>query len=362
MIGTAIVGTGFAGHLHAESLLATGRAEIVAAVSRREAGNVAFTDRWGGRAYDNVTQMLAIERPQLVVVALPNRFHAEVAIAAAEHGSHVICEKPIAMSLREADAMIAACRRAGVQLLYGEELLFAPKYRRVKQLIDGGSLGSVFSISHHERHDGPHSNWFFEPESAGGGALLDMACHGIELCRWLKGRLPVESVNAVVGNFRHEASLVEDHAVVTLRFADGAIATVQGSWAVAGGIDERLEVIGADGSVVADLARGSAMLVHSQSGVGYAAEKAASGPGWAHVAYEEAWHWGWPQQLAHFIDCIEGRAEPDVTGVDGRATLEIVHAAYESARLGSVVRLPFESTAARPIDLYRGGDPDARRE
>lgn len=360
MISAAIVGTGFAGHLHAESLLATGRAEIIAAVSRREASRVAFTDRWGGRSYDDVAQMLEAERPQVVVVALPNRFHAEVAISAAEHGAHVICEKPIAMSLQEADAMIAACRQAGVQLLYGEELLFAPKYRKVKQLIDGGSLGSIFSISHHERHDGPHSSWFFEPTSAGGGALLDMACHGVELCRWLKGRLPVTAVFASVGTFRHTGSLVDDHAVVNLRFADGAIATVQGSWAAPGGIDERLEVIGSDGSVVADLARGSAMLVHSESGVGYAAEKAAAGPGWAHVAYEEAWHWGWPQQLAHFVDCIEGRVAPDVTGEDGRATLEIVHAAYESARRGAEVQLPFESTAARPIDLYRAGDPGAR--
>ena len=362
MIGAAIVGTGFAGHLHAESLLATGRAEIVGAVSQREASRGAFTDRWGGRSYNDVAEMLAIEKPQVVVVALPNRFHAEVAIAAAEHGALVICEKPIAMSLEEADNMIAACRRAGVQLLYGEELLFAPKYRKVKRLIDDGSLGSVFSINHHERHDGPHSSWFFEPESAGGGALLDMACHGIELCRWLKGRLPVESVFASVGTFRHETSPVEDHAVVTLRFTDGAIATVHGSWAVGGGIDERLEVIGADGSVVADLARGSAMLVHSQRGVEYATEKAASGPGWAHVAYEEAWHWGWPQQLAHFVDCIEGHAAPEVTGEDGRATLEIVHAAYESARQGTRVRLPFESTAVRPIDLYRGGDGGHRRE
>jgi myo-inositol 2-dehydrogenase / D-chiro-inositol 1-dehydrogenase len=353
MIRAAIVGAGFAAGLHAESLARTGKVQIVGVVSPTEERRSRFADRWGGRHSESLDEILGATGPDVVVVATPNRFHAEAAIKAFQVGSHVICEKPLATSLADADAMIAAASKAGKFLLYGEELVFAPKYRRVKQLIDEGALGSVFAINHQERHDGPHAAWFFDPNLSGGGALLDMACHGIELSRWLMDRRRVVGVFARVGNFRHRQAAVEDHAVVILRFEDGALATVQGSWALGGGVDERLEVVGDAGSVVADLARGSAMLVHSDHGVGYAAEKAASGPGWSHVTYDEAWHWGWPQQLAHFVDCISGLIEPIETGEEGRATLEIVHAAYQSARTGVEVLLPFHSRADRPIDLFK---------
>ena len=353
MIRAGIVGAGFAGQLHAESLLSTGRAEVVGVVARGEESRRELAARCGALPYGSLTEMLAAEHPEVVVLALPNRHHAEAAVEAFQAGAHVICEKPLATSLADADRMIAAAREAGRLLLYGEELVFAPRYRRVKQLIDEGAVGEVFALNHQERHDGPHAEWFYDPELAGGGALLDMACHGIELCRWLQDKQPVESVFARVGNYRHREAAVEDHAVVSLRFTDGTLGTIQGSWAVGGGVDERLEVLGDAGSVVADLARGSAMLVHSERGVGYAAEKAATGPGWSHVSYQEACQWGWPQQLAHFVDCIEGRADPVETGEDGRATLEIVHAAYASAAQGRAVTLPYPSEAARPIDLLR---------
>jgi predicted dehydrogenase len=351
VIRAGIVGSRFAGRLHAESLHATGRVEIAGVASPTNAAELAA--RYGARTYPSLDAMLASEDLDVVSIAIPNRLHAEAAVAAAGAGCHVICDKPLAQSLADADRMIEACRAAGVLLLYGEELCFAPRYRRVKQLMAEGALGRVFSVSHRERHDGPHARWFYDPELAGGGALLDMACHGIELTRWLLDKAPVESVFARLGNFRHVDEQVEDHAVVSLRFADGTLATIEGSWAVSGGIDERLEVVGNGGSVVADLARGGAMLVHSDHGFGYAAEKAGDTRGWSHVSYEEAWQWGWPQQFAHFVEAIEGKVVPEVTGADGRATLEIVLAAYHSARTGAAVTLPFHTEVDRPVRLWR---------
>lgn len=353
MIRVGIVGSRFAANLHAEALVATGRVELVAVTSATEASRASFATRWGVRPYPSVEQMLAEEKLDLVSLALPNRFHADATVAAARAGAHVICEKPLALNLRDADRMLAACRDAGVLLLYGEELCFAPQYRRVKALVQEGAFGTVFSLAHHERHSGPHAQWFYDPELSGGGALLDMACHGIELCRWLLDKEPVAAVFCRLGNFRHRDSAVEDHAVVSLRFQSGAIATIEGSWAATGGIDDRLEIMGDHGGMVADLARGSAMLAYSERGVGYASEKADPAVGWSHVSYEEAWHWGWPQEFAHFVDCIEGSAQPEETGVDGRATLEIIMAAYRSAATGTEVELPFETDAARPIDLWR---------
>lgn len=351
MIRAGIVGSRFAGQLHAESLAATGRVEIAAIASPTSAG--ALAERYGARPYTSVADMLDDQSLDVVSLALPNRFHADAAVAAARAGAHVICEKPLAQNLADADRMIQACDDAGVLLLYGEELCFAPRYRRVKQLIVDGALGAVFALSHRERHDGPHARWFYDPALSGGGALLDMACHGIELTRWLMGKAAVTSVFARLGNFRHKDEAVEDHASVSLTFDGGAIATIEGSWAVAGGIDERLEVVGDGGSVVADLARGGAMLVHSERGVGYAAEKAGDTRGWSHVSFDEAWQWGWPQEFAHFIDCIEGTATPEETGRDGRATLEIVLAAYHSASIGAAVELPFHTDVERPIELWK---------
>ncbi|MDH4309950.1 MAG: Gfo/Idh/MocA family oxidoreductase [Acidimicrobiia bacterium] len=351
MIRAGVVGSRFAGSLHAESLQATGRVEIAAVASPSNAA--ALAGNFGAAAYPSVEAMLESERLDVVSLAIPNKFHADAAVAAARAGAHVICDKPLAQNLADADRMISACAEAGVHLLYGEELCFAPRYRRVKQLIAEGAFGKVFSISHRERHDGPHSRWFYDPDVSGGGALLDMACHGIELTRWLLDKTPVESVFARLGNFRHVDEAVEDHAVVSLRFADGTLATIEGSWAVSGGIDERLEVVGDGGSVVADLARGGSMLVHSDQGFGYAAEKAGDTRGWSHVSFAEAWQWGWPQQFAHFVDVIEGKAKPEETGADGKATLEIVLAAYQSAATGADVSLPFSTDVTRPVHLWR---------
>lgn len=352
MIRVGVVGAGFAANLHAEGLVGTGRAELVGVVSASEPSRRAFAERWNCTPYVDISAMLEDARPDAITLAMPNRFHHDATLAAALAGIHVICEKPLAMNLVEADRMIEACRVAGVQLLYAEQLCFAPRYRKVRELIRSGALGTIIQVQHHERHGGPHASWFHDPVLSGGGVLLDMGCHGIELTRWLLDRPGVVSVHARLGIFKHREGVVDDHASVTLGFESGAIAVIDSSWAAPGGIDERLEVLGTKGSVSADLARGQAMLVYSDVGVGYAAEKVEQTTGWTFVAHDEARTWGWIGEMAHFVDCIEGRAEPEESGADGRSVLEIVSAAYQSAAEGQVVTLPFTSSAATPIEPW----------
>ncbi len=352
MIRAGIVGAAFAGNLHAEGLVSTGRVEIAGVVSATATSRESFSKRWNCKSYADVATMLADARLDVITLAMPNRLHHDATMAAAGAGVHVICEKPLAMNLGEADRMVHACRDAGVHLLYAEQLCFAPRYQKVRDLVRSGALGTIISVQHHERHGGPHTSWFHDPSLSGGGVLLDMGCHGIELTRWLLDRPAVRSVHARLGIHKHTTGIVDDHAVLTLGFASGAVAVIDSSWAAPGGIDERLEVLGTKGSVVADLARGQSMLVYSDIGVGYAAEKVEQMTGWTFVSHEEARTWGWFGEMSHFADCIDGRSEPEVTGLDGRAVLEIVMAAYQSAADDRVVTFPFTTDAATPIEPW----------
>ena len=339
MIRAGIAGAGFAASFHAEALTATRRAQVAAVCAPSAASREALAARHGATAYPTVEAMLDAERLDVVTLAMPNEHHLDAALAAAARGVHVICEKPLARTLDECDRMIAACRDAGVLLLYAEQLCFAPRYVRVRELVEAGAFGRLVQVQHRERHSGPHAAWFRDPARAGGGVLLDMGCHGIEVARWLLAREPVVSVHARLGRFTVPEDAVEDHAVVTLRFAGGTLAVIDASWAAPGGIDERLEVLGTHGSVVADLARGQSLNVYTDVGMDYASEKADHTRGWSWVAHDEARTWGWLGEFEHFVDCLEGRAEPVETGADGRAALEIVLAAYRSAAEGREIEL-----------------------
>ena len=154
------------------------------------------------RALTNYREMLKIDEIDVISIALPNDLHAEVTIAAAVAGKHVICEKPLATTLEEADAMIAACAEAGVQLMYAEELCFAPKYVRARELATSGALGEIFLVKQSEEHSGPHSPWFWDVDRSGGGVLMDMGCHGIAFARWMLNNAAITHVTRRSGYLR----------------------------------------------------------------------------------------------------------------------------------------------------------------
>lgn len=349
-----LVGSRFAAELHARSLIGTGRAEVVAVASPTRASRQALAAALDIPAtYPGWQDMLADERLDLLTLAIPNRLHYRAVLDCARAGVSVFCEKPLALTLREADEMIAACRDAGVRLFYGEQLCFAPKYRRVKELIDGGAFGGVFLVRHQERHDGPHADWFYDLEQAGGGALFDMGCHGIEVARWLLDKPRIESVYAALSRQLHpERTPLEDQAVCVVRFEGDRFAVVDASWATPGGVDERVEIQGTQGGVSADLARGPSLLVHSEGGYAYAGEKAGETRGWSLASYQEAWQWGWPQEFEHVVAVLLDGVEPQEGGDDGRAVLEAVIAGYRSAATGQEVSLPVKDVERRPVDPW----------
>jgi len=353
-VGVGIIGSQFISSIHAEALRAYPHADIRAVASPTAGHAKAFAERFSiPHPLTDYKKMLAMPEIDMVVVGVPNDLHHRITLDAAAAGKHVVMEKPLCLNLGEADEMIDACRKAKVKLMYAEELCFVPKYVRLKQLLDSGALGKPTLIKQAEKHDGPHAPHFWDVERSGGGVTMDMGCHGIEFFRWMLGRPKVKSVYAQMSTTVHgNKTRGEDNAILILEFENGVTALAEESWTKLGGMDDRAEVHGSQGVAYADLLHGNAIETYSASGYDYAVEKAGSTKGWSFTIYEEAWNYGFHGEMAHFVDCVQNDRKPLVTGEDGRAVLEVIFAAYESARTGRKVALPFESKARKPIDHW----------
>ena len=356
-VRVGLLGTGFVGDIHAAALKMVPDADVVAVASPTPGKAARFAmERGIPQAFERFRDLLAVKDIDAVSLGIPNYLHAEVTIAAAKAGKHVLCEKPLCRTLAEADQMIEACAKAGVLLMYAEELCFAPKYVRAKTLVDEGALGKVFLVKQSEEHFGPHSSWFWDVNQSGGGVLLDMGCHSIEYARWVFGKPKVKGVFANLGVRVHaDKTQGEDHSLCIVEYEGGRVGLAENSWAKQGGVDDRCEIYGSDGFTRADLLRGSALLTYSDRGYGYAVEKAGTTQGYTFTMFEEIWNYGFPQEMAHFVRCVQGKETPIETGEDGREVLKIICAAYESAGTGRRIDWPYEPRRVdKPIDLWLG--------
>ena len=331
-------------------------AEVVAVASPTPGNAEAFARRHGlTRAYTDYREMLKDPAIEMVSISAPNNLHCRMTVEAAKAGKHVVCEKPLCVTLEEADEMIEACRRAGVLLLYAEELLFAPKYVKAKQMADEGAFGRIHLVKQGEKHFGPHSDWFWDVTKSGGGALMDLGCHGIAFCHWFLGGRKNKSVYAQLSTQVHgDRTRGEDEAIVIMEFEGGAIGMVENSWAKPGGMDDSIEVFGSEGQTYADMLMGNALTTYSEVGFGYAVEKATTTRGWTFPVFEEHYNYGFPQEMRHFARCVRGKEEPISTGELGRTVQEVLLAAYASAGAGRMIELPYRPKGiALPIDLWK---------
>lgn len=354
-IRIGLLGSRFISSLHAEALRQVPGAEVVAVASPTREHVDDFARRFCvPHAHTEYRKLLEMDEVDMVVIGIPNDLHCQATLDAAAAGKHVVCEKPLCVSLDDADRMIEACRKARVKLMYAEELCFAPKYVRLKKLLDDGALGRPLLLKQSEKHDGPHADHFWDVGRSGGGVTLDMGCHAIEFFRWLLGKEKVRSVYAHMSLSVHgEKTRGDEDSLLILEFESGCVALAEESWTKKGGMDDRAEILGTHGSAYANLLQGNSILTYSEKGYDYAVEKAGSTRGWSFTMFEECWNYGFPQELAHFVDCVAHDKEPLETGEDGRAVLEVIYAAYESAGTGRRVELPFRPTAQRPIDLWQ---------
>lgn len=355
-----IIGSQFEADIHAWSIGAVPDAAEVVAVASPTPGHAAeLAKRYGiPRVFTDYKEMLAEGDIEMVTITAPNYLHARMTIDIADAGKHVVCEKPLCMTLEEADEMIDTCRKKGVLLLYAEELFFTPKYVKAKEMADQGAFGKVYMVKQSEKHFGPHAPWFWDVEKSGGGVFMDMGCHGIAFCYWFLDRPKIESVYCQMGTYVHaDKTKGEDNSVCIIEFAGGAVGLVEDSWARRGGMEDRIEVYGEGGVTYADLHMGNALPTYSETGYGYAVEKAPSTKGWTYPVFEELWNYGFPQEMRHFARCVRGKEEPRATGEDGRVVQEALYAGYQSAGTGRKVELPFRPVGVKtPIDLWLKGE------
>jgi predicted dehydrogenase len=345
-IGVALLGAGWISDCYARALARVEGTRLVGVASRTRAGAERLARAHGApRAvgFEDLEALIGWREVHVVCVNSPNFLHALHALAAVRAGKPALIEKPLCLSLGEADALQAAARAAGVGLGYAENLCFAPLYRRARAIVASGELGRVRRARQVERHGGPYADWFWRRHEAGGGALLDMGCHGIGALRWLLGSPRVHAVRAELATAMHGArSDLEDEARVVLELDDGVELVAESSWTLRGGSESRLEVAGERGSLELDLL-GSSLRVQP------------SGARWTHAAGDALEALGYVGELAHFPAALAAGAAPELDAADGRAVLELVLAAYAAAGGGGPVRLPFDPGACeRPVDLWHG--------
>lgn len=357
-VKVGVIGSRFEAEIHAESFrIMPEEAEVVAVASPTPGNAEAFAKRFNiPRHFADYRHMLCEPDIEMVTIAAPNYLHAQMTLDIARAGKHVVCEKPLCMTLEQADEMIDTCRSKGVLLMYAEELFFTPKYVRAKEMADQGAFGKVYLVKQSEKHFGPHAQWFWDVEKSGGGVMMDMGCHGIVFCYWFLGRPAIKSVYCHMATHVHgDITRGEDDALCILEFENGTVGLVEDSWARRGGMQDRVEIHGEGGVTYADLHMGNALPTYSEYGYGYAVEKAPTTKGWTWPVFEELWNYGFPQEMAHFARCVRGKDTCQATGEDGRVALEALYAAYKSAGTGRKVELPFQERGIKkPIDLWLG--------
>lgn len=355
-VKVGIIGSQFEADIHADSFkILPDEAEVVAVASPTPGHAEQFAQRKGIPAwYGDYREMLKDPEIEMVTITAPNRLHCQMTVDIANAGKHVVCEKPLCMTLEEADIMIETCKKQGVLFFYAEELYFTPKYVKAKEMADQGAFGKVYLVKQSEKHFGPHASWFWDVEQSGGGVFMDMGCHGAAFVYWFLDRPKLKSVTCQMGTYVHtDKTRGEDNSICILEFENGAVGLIEDSWARRGGMDDRIEVYGSHGVTYGNLHMGNALETYSENGYGYAVEKAPTTKGWTYPVFDELYNYGFPQEMQHFARCVRGKETPIVTGEDGRWVQEVLVAGYQSAGLGARVDMPFRPQGVkRPIDLW----------
>ena len=329
MLGTGLIGMFYTMTLHSQR----SRDRVRAVYSRNLDRAKAFAGEWNiDRAYDDMAAAINDPDTDVVVIGLPNHLHEDAVRLCAEAGKAVLCTKPLARTAAEAKRILDIVEKAGVFGGYLEDLCYTPKTLKAIQSVQNGAVGEVLWARSRETHSGPHSDWFWDLEQAGGGAIVDLGCHCIEIVRSFIGKniRPVE-VMCWTDTLVHPIE-AEDNGIGLIRFENGAVGQFEVSWSFRGGMDLRDEVAGTEGTIWLNHFLRTGFEMFTSGAGGYVAEKAEQESGWLFPVGDEVSELGYTDMFTDMFNAMETGEQPRESFYDGYVVNAIIDACYKSAK------------------------------
>ena len=330
-----MLGSGFIARFYADSLQGyRNKDKITSVYSRKEESAKKFADDY--KVSHHTTNMEeAISHPDvdIVCISLPNNLHEEAVMLCCKHKKAVMATKPLGRNAAEAKRMMEAAENAGIFNGYLEDLVYTPKFLKAMETVKSGGLGRILWAKSRETHPGPHSEWFWDLEQAGGGCILDLGCHCVEIARSYIGKdiKPIEVM--CWADTQVKPIDAEDHAIGLVKYENGAIGQFEVSWTFRGGMDLRDEVMGTEGTIwINNFLRTGFEIFTTGKGADYVAEKAESNTGWLFPVGDEINELGYNHMFMDMFNAMEEGKQPKETFYDGYVVNAVLDAAYRSAK------------------------------
>ncbi|TWU45133.1 Glucose--fructose oxidoreductase precursor [Novipirellula aureliae] len=344
-IGIGVVGCGMIAGFHAKAIADANGAELIGGVDRSPDLAKNFAEKNGCKAYNTLAEMLADPAIDAVSICTPSGVHMDPAVEAAQAGKHVFVEKPLEITTERCDKIIQACEKSDVRLAVTFQSRFHKSSQIVKKAVDEGRFGTItmgdayvkwFRTQEYYDSGAWRGTWALD----GGGALMNQAVHSVDLLLWLMG--DVKEISAMTTTATHERIEVEDIAVATLRFANGALGVIEATTTAFPGTLKRIEISGSLGTAIIeeedikmwqfahehenDQHIRDTMIGKTETGGG-AADPSAIG------------HHGHTMLFEEFVAAIDEKRAPAIDGHEGRRSIEVIEAIYQSAKSGQVIEL-----------------------
>ncbi|MDC0278697.1 Gfo/Idh/MocA family oxidoreductase [bacterium] len=344
-LGIGIVGCGMIANFHARAIADAKGTRLVGCFNRSQEKAESFAAEHGGKVFSTLEEMIADPEISALSICTPSGAHLDPAVAGAKAGKHILIEKPLEITTERCDAIISACAEAKVQLAVTFQSRFHESSQLMKLAIDQGRFGKVTMgdayvkwYRSQEYYDSGawRGTWALD----GGGALMNQAIHTVDLLLWLMG--PVSEISAMTGTMTHERIEVEDVAVATLKFSSGALGVIEATTTAYPGALKRIELSGSHGTAILeeedlkawqfaeetdeDKEIRERMEGRTKTGGGAADPSAIS-------------HDGHTMVFEDFSEAISSGRSPVVDGVEGRRSVEVIQAIYQSAKSGQIVQL-----------------------
>ena len=377
-IRTAIIGCGKVGATHALAYKTLKTSQFSAVCGHNLEKTIAFSKAYDVPAYTDVRKMIEENDIEAVSICTPHPLHAELICQAASAGAHVLCEKPLAVTLQECDSAIRACEKAGVKLsVISQRRYYAPVIR-MEQAIRSGKIGrpiigTMTALGWRSPEYYLLDPWRGKWNTEGGGVMVNQTVHQLDLLQWMMG--PIEEVFGYWDNFNHPSVEIEDSAAAVIRFKSGAIGQFLVSNSQKPGFSGKIHVHGENGASVGVQMEGgvpyisgvNSIVDHSFNDIWTIPGEEANLEVWQKQDYEMAksidpMNYYHQLQIKDFLDSILQNLEPPINGYEGRKAVELFTAVYRSQRDGKPVSFPLPIEEGESFDGRLSYLPYSRRK